>query len=460
LNPTNAPSPSFEEFTEIVHDALNHLYDSPYLQSHPLHALFDPTPSPAMPASQSLRRLLLDAIRAMRPKPGTPAQSVDWRAYRILELRYLEGMTPTDVMAEIALSRSQFFREQARIVEAVTSHLWEQIQQRIGSPKPQRSEENPHESRQEMASAETARLSTQALWEPVELSSLLDELQPLLLSLGKVKEVPVHFGPMATFVIRRADRVMLRQAILNVVSFALDMARGDMARGGEVMVTQVTHKGSEGVQIACQAPSALAHAPLQHEPVQTEPSASHRQGDRQGVGLEICQQLMRAMGGELLIERNQPGQWDAYLLWPIAQSPTLLVVDDNSLFADLLARYLSGHEWSGHEWKVISAGDSVQAQRILDDLLPTVILLDVMMPKQDGWEFLRMLKLNARMKEIPVIICSVLNEPELALMLGAVAYLPKPLSQQAFLQELTRWSHPAASPRAAGPPAASPLTAG
>jgi CheY-like chemotaxis protein len=175
--------------------------------------------------------------------------------------------------------------------------------------------------------------------------------------------------------------------------------------------------------------------------MQTEPSAAHRQG----IGLEICQQLMQAMRGELLIERQRPGQWDAYLLWSLAQSQTLLVVDDNSLFADLLARYLSGHEW-----KVISASDSAQAQSILNELLPTAIVLDVMMPKQDGWDFLRMLKLNARTKEIPVIICSVLNEPELALMLGAVASLPKPLSQQAFLQELMRWSHPAASPPPAG----------
>jgi CheY-like chemotaxis protein len=261
----------------------------------------------------------------------------------------------------------------------------------------------------------------------VELHSLLEELQTLLLSLGEVKEVSVHFGSMSSFVIRRADRVMLRQAILNVVSFGFDMARG-----GVVVVNHVTHNDREGVHIAAQAPAAPAL-----ELMQTEPSATHRQS----VGLEICQQLMQSMGGELIIERQQPGQWDAYLLWPFAQSPTLLVVDDNSLFADLLARYLSGHEW-----KVISASDSAQAQSILDDLLPTVIVLDVMMPKQDGWDFLRMLKLNARTREIPVIICSVLNEPELALMLGAVAYLPKPLSQQAILQELTRWGHPAASP--------------
>jgi CheY-like chemotaxis protein len=392
-----------------------------------------------MPRSQQLRRLLLDAIRAMHPKPGVPAQSVDWRAYRILELRYIEGMAPADVMAGVALSRSQYFREQARILEAITTHLWEQVQQRVHLSVPEQAQqqrpdppkqsegENPHESRQEIATAEAARLSAQALWETVELHSLLDELQTLLLSLGEVKGVSVHFDPMSSFVVRRADRVMLRQAILNVMSFGFDIVRG-----GTVTVNHMTHNGKEGLHICARAPSALAF-----EPMQAESSATHRQG----VGLEICRQLMQAMRGELLIARQHPGQWDAYLLWPLAQSPALLVVDDNILFADLLARYLSGHEW-----KVISASDGAQAQRILDELLPTVIVLDVMMPKQDGWDFLRTLKLDARTREIPVIICSVLNEPELALMLGAVASLPKPLSQQALLQELARWGHPAVSP--------------
>ena len=57
------------------------------------------------------------------------AQSADWRAYRILELRYIEGLSPAEVMQQLAFGRSYYFREQARILEALTSMLWDQRQQ-------------------------------------------------------------------------------------------------------------------------------------------------------------------------------------------------------------------------------------------------------------------------------------------------------------------------------------------
>ena len=55
--------------------------------------------------------------------------------------------------------------------------------------------------------------------------------------------------------------------------------------------------------------------------------------------------------------------------------------------------------------------------------------VDVMMPFQDGWEVQQRLKSEPATQHIPIIICSVLDDPELAFSLGAVAYLKKPVSQ-------------------------------
>jgi hypothetical protein len=91
-----------DAFARMVHDALNNLYDSVYLSTHPLVELLLP-PESRNPSNQSLnfRRKLLDAIEYLHPKADTPAQSPDWRTYRILELRYIEGQNPKEVMDQL-----------------------------------------------------------------------------------------------------------------------------------------------------------------------------------------------------------------------------------------------------------------------------------------------------------------------------------------------------------------------
>ena len=84
---------------------------------------------------------------------------------------------------------------------------------------------------------------------------------------------------------------------------------------------------------------------------------------------------------------------------------------------------------------------------------PDLITLDVMMPSMDGWQVLRDLAQNPATQHIPVIVCSVLKEPELAFSLGARAYLKKPVDRLELLATLARL-RPAAGPSAAARPPA------
>ena len=61
-----------------------------------------------------------------------------------------------------------------------------------------------------------------------------------------------------------------------------------------------------------------------------------------------------------------------------------------------------------------------------------------MMPSQDGWEILQALKKDPVTQPIPVIICSVLEDSEVAHSLGAAAYLPKPVMETDLLAALRR----------------------
>ena len=79
-----------------------------------------------------------------------------------------------------------------------------------------------------------------------------------------------------------------------------------------------------------------------------------------------------------------------------------------------------------------------------------LIVLDVMLPDVDGWELLTLLHANERTQHIPVLVCSVVKEQELALSLGASYCVSKPIGRQAFIAALD--AAVARSAPAAGPP--------
>lgn len=412
--------PTRETFARWVQEALQRLYDAPYLQRHPLTHALAGTETEWIQRVPHLRRVLLDAIQALAPSNPAQAQSPEWRAYRLLELRYIDGLSPSEVMQQLALSRSHFFREQTRMLDALTTVLWEQWQQQHPTlphaPTHETDARNPTEqpgpTREQLAQAETIRLSAQATWKPVDPVIVLQQLQPMVDSLAQSQGKRVHYELPQQLVTVRADRVLLRQALVTTIAFALDLATG------QVQIGSFANSREVGITIAVDQANAGPPAPA----------------GRQGVGLEVCTRLMGAMGGTLKVERNSEERWEALLAWPALAPYTLLVIDDNQDFVDLFRRYLVGHSW-----RVVGAADGRQAREILAELDPTVIILDVMMPREDGWELLMALRAWETTRTTPIIICSVLNEPRLAETLGANAYLTKPVTQQALLRVLEPW---------------------
>jgi CheY-like chemotaxis protein len=156
---------------------------------------------------------------------------------------------------------------------------------------------------------------------------------------------------------------------------------------------------------------------------------------RSSVSLEISAGLAGALGGALHLETSQPGEWKARLLWPKAAPDTLLVVDDNEGLVELFRRYLVGLPW-----QVVGAASGAEARQHLTQVHPTVVIMDIMLPGEDGWELLMAFKADEATRDIPVIICSVQQEPALAQSLGAAAYLPKPVTQSDLVRALSPWS--------------------
>ena len=146
------------------------------------------------------------------------------------------------------------------------------------------------------------------------------------------------------------------------------------------------------------------------------------------VGLLVSQQ-----GGRLTTDIRPETGTQVTLSLPRVSQTRVLVVDDNLSIHQLFERYLASHHFV-----VIHAHSGQEALQLAVQVQPDLITLDVMMPSMDGWQVLRDLTQNPATAHIPVIVCSVLKEPELAFSLGARAYLKKPVDRLELLATLAR----------------------
>lgn len=112
---------------------------------------------------------------------------------------------------------------------------------------------------------------------------------------------------------------------------------------------------------------------------------------------------------------------------------TILIVDDEAAIRSMLKQSLEDQGYA-----VVEAADATEAIAKARSLRPDVILLDIMMPDLSGYDVLRVLKHDEITRGIPVIIVSVLEDKEKALMLGASSYITKPVDESSLYDSITR----------------------
>lgn len=115
------------------------------------------------------------------------------------------------------------------------------------------------------------------------------------------------------------------------------------------------------------------------------------------------------------------------------QHPTILVIDDDAAARDLMCRYLKRDDY-----QVLVAASGSEGLALAREHHPDVITLDVLMPGMDGWAVLGALKEDPQCREIPVIMCSILDEQNLGFALGASEYLTKPIDRERLTTLLKR----------------------
>jgi len=175
-----------------------------------------------------------------------------------------------------------------------------------------------------------------------------------------------------------------------------------------------------------------------------------------GLGLALTKRLVQLHGGSIRLE-STPGEGSIFTFTlPItgeAQRPALtvdqqkivaerveqatstgplvLVIEDDPKAVDLLRIYLSEAGYA-----VETAKDGEEGLDKAKRLSPSAVILDVLLPKVDGWDFLSQMKAEATTKDIPVIIVSIVDQKGKGFALGAADYLVKPIKKEALIKTL------------------------
>lgn len=390
------PAMERQDLTALARDALAHLYDLPHLGRSVLASeLAADTPDEVR--GQRLHRLLLEAIEALRPPARVPMTANAWRPYLALSLRYAEEKTTEQAAQEIGVSLRQLRREHARGLENLADVLWEQRASPAASPPPTLS----------VLEREVARLSGARTETMTSLNATVQSVFETLQRIAQARGVAIHAVLAANDLALPIERTSLRQILLNVLSHAIESP-------GAQVVHLSARRGSASVEVVVRRAAASP--------------GPHSQAARDGR-LAVAEQLAAAQGGQVSI--NEDADLTIRLLLPLHGVTTVLVIDDNPEMIQLFRRYLAGGAY-----EVVSATSGEEGLRLAEQSTPAAIVLDVMMPNQDGWEVLQNLKNLPATRHIPVVVCSVLKEQELAHSLGAHIFLAKPVSQQMLVTAL------------------------
>lgn len=392
-----------DELVAELRRALAHLDDPPYLET--LSIATDITRSAigdGLSRGQALRRALRLAIAALDPGIDSLPDPLDARAYQVLYRYAVARESMTAIGAELGISSRHAYRELQLATEALARIYSEMTNSDDAMPvasKPR----NANGIRHELERLSSGATST------VEMRDLLVEIVEDLQPLASERGIEIRPSLDTSRLHVTAKRVMLRQAVLNLISHALGAARG-----ASVFITlaRASARDRAMLKIGYRVPSdAQAFAP---------------RDSPYGVAAALLELMAISWA-----QSDAHGERWFTLEVPLIAERSVLIIDDNPGLIQLFRRFLHSHPY-----RVSGAVSVADAKRLLEDDRPDVIILDVMMPDRDGWELLRTLRQDDAGHSYRIIICSIVNDPGLAAALGADAFLHKPVDRASLLQSL------------------------
>jgi signal transduction histidine kinase/CheY-like chemotaxis protein len=235
-----------------------------------------------------------------------------------------------------------------------------------------------------------------------------------------------------------ADERKFKQVVLNLVSNAVKFTPDS----GSVSV----HAYRENTDLLVTVTDTGIGVPAEDQERIFESFQQGRRGapkeEGTGLGLTLSRRFVWLWGGRMWLE-STPGKGSTFgfSIPGVLQSdevvpadlPVILLVDDDRASLDLSSAYLNGSPT-----RVLRARDGVEALEVARKERPAAVVLEVGLPKRDGWQVLAELKGDSGTDTIPVVIATDVDDRARGLALGADAYLRKPIGREELIEALKK----------------------
>jgi CheY-like chemotaxis protein len=400
-------------FTLELRRVLNHLYDWAELRVTPLFAVFgiekesDP--------SSSLRRLLTEAIESLKPGVAVPATTRIWRSYQLLHSRYIEQYSQKETANELGLSVRHLRREEKLALEMLSEWLWKHYNIKSKWQTLEKSTIQTFSVSSPNSSIPSREQELKWLQEslPCELVKVEELLKPdikLIESLAKNSRVEIDYEIPESLPHLVVQPIPIQQALLNVFTIFF-------------------HRVPDGVV------SVRAYADQSKAYIQIQAKREHPLPDfyaEEIEKIELVRQLLELSSGslEIILEKDNR-LLTAIMILQVEEDIPILVIDDNEHTLQLLERYLSSTRY-----RFVGTSNPNEAISLVEQTNPKALVLDVMMPSVDGWELLGRMREHPLSRDLPIIVCTILPQQDLAISLGAASFIQKPVSRKNFLRIL------------------------
>jgi CheY-like chemotaxis protein len=406
-----------DSFIQEIHFALQNLYDPVALLKSKLVIRFnlENRPNPGL----ALQDTITSSIDALRPRLDVPLQSNAWRLFNVLKYRYVEQSSQNLVADMLGLSVRQLRRHEKAAEQLLSEFLWKTCVDADRYPFFSHDDTSLASGIQEPLKANITLQTNQEHeldWlketTPDQLtginqivSTAIDSIQPLIQNSG----VRVYYEKAIDDVGIIGPISVIRQTLINLLLGVLDLQRN-----GEIYVfTEVSPQSMVDIIIT------------------TDIAAKEEEISGINDYFIMAQNLARIYDGEV-----------SYTIIPVFQmklsirlteKQPVLIVDDNIDTLQLYQRYLSDTHY-----QFFGVRDPERALETALEIKPKVVVMDVMLPGMDEWELLGRFKNHPEFQNIPVVICTILPQEELARVLGAAAFIRKPVNRTEFLSVLDR----------------------
>ncbi len=293
-------------------------------------------------------------------------------------------------------------------------------------------------------------------------------------SMADGKDIRLHFLSELDELIMDHDPEKLQQIISNLLSNAIKFTPS----GGDIYL-QVASRHEQLELIIKDTGPGIPQEDLPHifeRFYQVDATTTHG-GEGTGIGLALTRELVKLMGGNIRAESGPTSQWSDRgarftVTLPISRKagavqqhtlrektstlvgeillhkeesrltneqqhgiPLVLLIEDNADVVTYLTSFLSA------EYQIATAPDGLAGVELATEIIPDLIVSDVMMPRMDGFEVCARLKSDERTDHIPIILLTAKSDHEAkieGLSHGADAYLAKPFSKEELLVRIEK----------------------